>query len=769
VNFYIAIPLVAIIIDLIISTYVFANNRRGPVNRAYLLLAGLFAVWMMFDIVHWSPVPARTIIPLLKMQSIFWIPIGFVFLNFSYVFLGRKWDVFYFGSLALSMAMVGLSVSTDQVIEGYQREDWGTLLIGGPFYPLVTSMTAGILVSGLYLMWRRMRVSADEIEKKQIALVVYGTGVAVVVVMATIVVMPHFFGATSLPMTHLGITVHLLFIFVAVIRYRIFTIGIDDVAEDLFSNLQDGVILMNQNEDILQINQAAQKLVGIEQNRSLDNRILAMVRQYHEGANDRNYETTFGRGKAKRIIQVASSPVQQHGRSIGSIIFLRDLTNQKQAELEIRRVNMDLSAARDQALQANRAKSAFLANMSHELRTPLNAIIGYSEMLEEEVMDVGQESIVPDLQKIQGAGRQLLSLINDILDLSKIEAGKMDVYAESFSVSALVAEVGETIRPISEQNANTLTILCDDGVGMMESDITKVRQVLLNLLSNASKFTHKGYISLQVRREPYNGIPAIRFDVSDTGIGMSAEQQKNLFQYFSQADASTTRKYGGTGLGLAISRRFCRMLGGDIEVQSTPGTGSVFTVHLPEVVAGREGIREEPFGYGTQTEKILALGGGKQLIEREAGYVSERRMRVAGILVVSPDISDRDTLVWMLRKAGFEAQGTDSGTAALSFARRNIPDAVLLWNEHSESGEGNLRDLLAQDRELCGIPVIVGDQVWGRSGRFGSPAKRKLLDQESVQLLVDKIVSHLRNSGVLEVSKDEPGGKSGKKAAQGDG
>ena len=587
-NFYIAIPLAAIIVDLIVSTYVFANNRRAPLNQAYLLLSGLFVVWMFFDIVHWSPIPEAAIVPLLKMQSAVWIPVGFVFLNFCYVILGRKKDRLYYVALAVAVAMVLLSLSSNLVIGGYQREYWGTLLVGGPAFPEVTSVVAGTLVVGLVLLWSRMRSSGDAIERKQIALVVYGTAAAIIVVMVTMVVMPQFFGATSLPMTHLGITIHLLFVFVAIIRYRFFTIGIDDVAEDLFSNVRDGVIIMNRNEDILQINKAAHRLLGLERNGTVDHRILSLVRQYHQGANARHYETSFGRGHGKRIVQVASSPVRQNGRDIGSIIFLRDLTRQKQAELEIRRVNMDLSAARDQALQANRAKSAFLANMSHELRTPLNAIIGYSEMLEEEVEDAGQPGIVPDLRKIQGAGRQLLSLINDILDISKIEAGKMDIYAESFSVSALVAEVGETIRPISEQNGNTLSILCEEGIGMMESDVTKVRQVLLNLLSNASKFTHKGHVSLNVRREQRKEIPTIRFEVIDSGIGMSSEQQKNLFQYFSQADASTTRKYGGTGLGLAISRRFCRMLGGDISVRSTPGEGSTFTVHLPEVAKGRE-------------------------------------------------------------------------------------------------------------------------------------------------------------------------------------
>jgi len=222
--------------------------------------------------------------------------------------------------------------------------------------------------------------------------------------------------------------------------------------------------------------------------------------------------------------------------------------------------------------------------MSHELRTPLNAIIGYSEMLQEEATDLSQHSLLPDLVKVHSAGTHLLGLINDILDLSKIEAGKMTIKAETFEVHTLVQDVTSTIQPLVEKNGNTLDVETDPALGEMRSDVTRVRQVLLNLLSNASKFTSRGKVLLTARREYVEGTEWIVFAVRDSGIGMTPEQLAKLFRPFTQADSSTTRKYGGTGLGLAISRAFCGMMGGDIAVESQYGEGSTFTVRLPAVL-----------------------------------------------------------------------------------------------------------------------------------------------------------------------------------------
>jgi signal transduction histidine kinase len=241
------------------------------------------------------------------------------------------------------------------------------------------------------------------------------------------------------------------------------------------------------------------------------------------------------------------------------------------------------------AQSANRAKSVFLANMSHELRTPMNAIIGYSEMLAEQAEDLGQEVLIPDLRRISAACKHLLTLISDILDVSKIEAGKMDLALETFDVREIVNEVSLTMRLQIDKNSNELIVDMPVSGGTMYADPTKVRQMLFNLVSNACKFTMSGTIRVEVRPINVDGRDWVQFRVQDSGIGMTPEQLTRIFEAFTQADASTTRKYGGTGLGLTITRSFCQMMGGDIKVESEPGKGTTFTVLLPaEVVKKRK-------------------------------------------------------------------------------------------------------------------------------------------------------------------------------------
>jgi signal transduction histidine kinase len=293
---------------------------------------------------------------------------------------------------------------------------------------------------------------------------------------------------------------------------------------------------------------------------------------------------------------------------LGDVIraFQQMFEQVRQAIHERQQAEAELLSAKEAAEAASQAKSMFLANMSHELRTPLNAIIGYSEMLHEEAVELGYEELVADLAKIQGAGKHLLAMINDILDLSKIEANRMMLDRSTVAIAPLIQDIQDTLRPLMDRNHNRLVIDCPADIGTLHTDETKLRQSLFNLLSNASKFTHAGTVTLRVQRQAMSppGItvpdtdtdtatdtdtnpatPAawMVFTVEDTGIGMSSSQLAKIFQPFTQADATTTRKYGGTGLGLVITRRFCQMMGGDITVDSTLHQGSIFTIGLPIV------------------------------------------------------------------------------------------------------------------------------------------------------------------------------------------
>ncbi|MCY1055830.1 response regulator [Nannocystis sp. SCPEA4] len=437
-----------------------------------------------------------------------------------------------------------------------------------------------------------------------------------------------------------------------------------------------------------------------------------------------------------------------HGTQLGAIGVATDISESVRSEQRLRELNEKLEVARDEAIEASRAKSAFLANMSHELRTPLNAIIGYSEIVLEELRG-RRDQVAVDVHKIHGAGNHLLGIISDILDLSKIEAGRMELHIETFAVQNMLADVCNTAQRLMSTNNNAFDLHLADELGEMTADLTKVRQVLFNLLSNAAKFTERGRIALEVRRLPSAAAEAgeprdrsqdwFEFVVADNGIGMSAEQTNRLFQTFYQGDSSTTRKYGGTGLGLAISRRFCQMMAGEIAVESTPGTGSTFRVRLPARVIGQslpadEGAREPSLPLGPRSEAAPQA-----------------------MLVIDDDPNVYDLMERILSREGLEVYGAATGKEGLALAKRLKPVVIALDIMMPGMDGWAVLQAIRADLDLKGTAVVVVSMLdekplglaLGADDYLTKPLRREQL-VASIQRLVP-----VRDGYILVVEDDE--------------
>ncbi len=389
-----------------------------------------------------------------------------------------------------------------------------------------------------------------------------------------------------------------------------------------------------------------------------------------------------------------TAPEDLHQLSQAIDALLETVAHNKSLQLKVAE---DLQDAKNLAESGSRAKSQFLANMSHELRTPMNAILGYSEMLMEEALETHHDRWHQDLSKIHLAGHHLLGLINDILDLSKIEAGKMELYLEHFDLQQMVDEVVITVQPLIERQKNHLVVHCSPEVQSFYADLTKVRQILFNLLSNAAKFTDRGTIMLTLELEPESR--SVVFQVTDTGVGMTDAQIENLFEAFMQADSSTARKYGGTGLGLAITKYFCEMMGGSIVVSSNIECGTIFTVRLPQDIMAKDD--RSPIIPSLSIDPDSA----RQLTEtiENAGLDPNQ----CTVLVIDDDFSFQDLMQRFLSQEGFRVISAQQAEEGLTLARQIKPDVITLdVMMPKQDGWSVLMDLKS-DPELAHIPVLM--------------------------------------------------------------
>jgi PAS domain S-box-containing protein len=574
------------VVNAVILVHVLRNLPRDRVSGTFALFVALLVVWQSYDVMVRISATEETALfwrRLLYPGQMLAFAVG---VHFALLYADRPRLVESAGGLAALYGSAFFWIGTHQETL-IHRPFWG--FIAAPdsrpvyFVELAWGAVLSLSMTGI-LGWNALRPDPDPDRKAQARLIFAGMAAPVAIGMFTEFALP-LAGLQQMPLTSTTLSFFSIATAFALTRLKLFAVSSATAATAVLETVRDALVIATPEGRLLYANREAAVRFGLNRDRVRSHSVRELFPDEASWTSFRSrvWDATVAgtstvahrtrlRGADGRQLPVLAStapvPVSRWGQP-GVLVVATDVS-------ELERAADDLAAARDAAEAASRAKSAFVANMSHELRTPLNAILGYSDLVTEVLEDEGRQDIVRDMRRIKSSGEHLLSLINDILDLSKIEAGRLEIVVEDFDLAEVVAEVRSIGEPLCARNRNRLRVECGP-IGRMQTDKIRTRQVLLNLLSNAAKFTENGEVALVV--EP-DGEEGVRIEVRDTGIGMTPEQLGRLFERFAQVHGDE-RKYGGTGLGLLLTKRFCEMMGGDVTVASTKGSGSAFTVRLP--------------------------------------------------------------------------------------------------------------------------------------------------------------------------------------------
>jgi len=457
VNSYLIIPFLSFCVQLVAVVYGLALQNRGRVFKAFALLSVLYGVWALTDLVLWSPIPAHLVQPLIKFQFPFILFIGVAYLYLIYCYLHRNFDMVLTAFIALAVITIGIGLQTHLIFAETVKVEWGYTTTPGDFYlPATTAVIGFPIITALLLLGNRVKTTQDKTEENELTYYLIGVVIITLSMFATIYVVPHPSSMFKLPIVHVASAAFQILNILGIFRYQIFTIGIQTAANDLFADASDGIVILSNTNRIVQANNRAVEILAREFPDSLEVTVKTLLSSRDRVAADRKeFEAEVENDEGElRYLYLVLSPVKHNNEQTGSLLQIRDITEQRKNEQRILDMNVELKNRRDEALGASQAKSRFLANMSHELRTPLNAIIGYSEMLKEQLESDGNPELVEDTNRINLAGNHLLSVINNILDLSKIEAGKIDLNIDTFTVGGLTRMVSAMAVPSIKKNGN---------------------------------------------------------------------------------------------------------------------------------------------------------------------------------------------------------------------------------------------------------------------------------------------------------------------------